>query len=66
MTPVVDVVLGILVLVLVLGETIHWNQPAGGVPVILGILISQGRLTPRRPDRSARHDADRRPQRTGP
>ncbi|MFC4015095.1 DMT family transporter [Nonomuraea purpurea] len=39
-TPVVGVVLGILVL----GETIHWNEPAGGVLVVLGILISQGRL----------------------
>ncbi|MET7331975.1 DMT family transporter [Nonomuraea sp. NPDC005650] len=61
-TPVVGVILGILVL----GETIHWNEPAGGLLVILGILISQGRLTPRRPGRSASHDADRRPERTSP
>ncbi|MFF4618426.1 hypothetical protein [Nonomuraea jabiensis] len=25
----------------VLGETLHWNEPADGVPAILGILISQ-------------------------
>ncbi|MFD1322713.1 DMT family transporter [Micromonospora sonneratiae] len=48
-TPVVGVILGILVL----GESLHWNEPAGGVLVILGILISQGRLTLRRPGRTA-------------
>ncbi|ALJ21148.1 DMT family transporter [Microbacterium sp. No. 7] len=36
--PVVGVVLGIVVL----GETITWNQPVGGAIAILGILVSQG------------------------
>ncbi len=38
-TPVVGVALGILVL----GETLHWNEPAGAVLVLLGVLLSQGR-----------------------
>ncbi|MFD1546407.1 DMT family transporter [Nonomuraea guangzhouensis] len=55
LTPIVGVVLGIAVL----GETIHWHEPAGAVLVILGILISQGRLVPRR-----RHPAPGHPLRT--
>lgn len=38
-TPVVGVALGILVL----GETLHWNEPAGAVLVLLGVLLAQGR-----------------------
>ena len=44
LTPLVGVVLGILVL----GEILHWNEPVGGVIVVLGILVSQGRLRLRR------------------
>jgi drug/metabolite transporter (DMT)-like permease len=44
LTPLVGVVLGILVL----GEVLHWNEPVGGVIVVLGILVSQGRLRIRR------------------
>ncbi len=39
-TPVVGVFLGILVL----GETLTWNEPAGAVVVLLGILLVQQRL----------------------
>ncbi len=38
LTPVVGVLLGMLVL----GETIHWHEPVGGGVVILGILLAQG------------------------
>lgn len=38
LTPIVGVALGMLVL----GETIHWHEPVGGVIVILGILLAQG------------------------
>lgn len=44
LTPVVGVVLGILVL----DEPLAWNQPAGAVLVVLGILAAHGRLSPRR------------------
>jgi len=37
LTPVVGVLLGMLVL----GETIHWHEPVGGAVVILGILLAQ-------------------------
>ena len=50
---VVNVVLGILIL----AETITWNQPVGGVITILGILISQQVITPdllRRRDSASR------------
>ncbi|MDJ0321226.1 DMT family transporter [Pseudarthrobacter sp. PS3-L1] len=40
LTPLVGVVLGIFVL----GEVLHWNEPVGGVVVVLGILTSQGKL----------------------
>ncbi len=43
-TPVVGVLLGILVL----GETLHWNEPVGALVVFLGIMLAQGRLTLRR------------------
>jgi drug/metabolite transporter (DMT)-like permease len=39
-TPVVGVVLGILLL----GETITWNEPVGALVVFLGILLAQDRL----------------------
>jgi drug/metabolite transporter (DMT)-like permease len=38
--PVVGVILGVLVL----SETLTWNEPAGAVIVVLGILIAQDRL----------------------
>jgi len=40
-TPLVGVVLGIAVL----GETLHWNEPVGGLLILAGVLISQGLLT---------------------
>lgn len=40
--PVVGVVLGIVVL----SEPLTWNEPAGGVIVILGILTAQNRQVP--------------------
>jgi len=39
-TPVVGVILGIAVL----GETISWNEPVGALVVFLGILLAQDRL----------------------
>lgn len=39
-TPVVGVVLGILIL----GETVTWNEPVGALIVFLGILLAQDRL----------------------
>lgn len=43
-TPVVGVALGILVL----GEQVSWNEPAGAIVVFLGILLAQDRLRMRR------------------
>jgi drug/metabolite transporter (DMT)-like permease len=40
LAPVVGVVLGVLLL----GETTHWYEPVGGAVVIAGIVISQGGL----------------------
>ncbi len=45
LTPLVGVVLGVVLL----GETVAWNQPAGALVVVLGIAISQDLLTRRRP-----------------
>lgn len=45
LTPVVGVLLGVLVL----GEPVSWNQPAGALLVVLGILAAHGRLRVRRP-----------------
>ncbi|WP_405640247.1 DMT family transporter [Streptomyces uncialis] len=45
LTPLVGVALGVTVL----GETLHWYEPAGAALVVLGILISQGRFTTPRP-----------------
>ncbi|GAA5016944.1 DMT family transporter [Streptomyces siamensis] len=56
LTPLVGVVLGVTVL----GESLHWNEPAGGALVILGILVSQGRLALRR--RQPRPDPAARPR----
>lgn len=54
LTPIGGVTLGVIVL----GETLHWNQVAGGTVVIIAILISQGRLrVPSRP-RSKRTDTE--------
>lgn len=39
-TPVVGVILGIVVL----GETLTWNEPAGALIVVLGILLVQQRI----------------------
>lgn len=39
-TPVVGVILGVLIL----GETITWNEPAGALVVFLGILLAQNRI----------------------
>ncbi|MDT0144150.1 DMT family transporter [Microbacterium sp. PRC9] len=47
-TPVVGVILGILIL----GETITWNEPIGALVVFLGILLAQDRLRARRADAS--------------
>ena len=41
--------------VLVLGEPLTWNEPVGAVVVLLGILVSQGRLTALRILLHARH-----------
>jgi drug/metabolite transporter (DMT)-like permease len=38
--PVVSTVLGVVVL----GETLHWNQPVGAAIMLAGIAFSQGRL----------------------
>ncbi|MBW9093662.1 DMT family transporter [Microbacterium jejuense] len=43
-TPVVGVVLGVLIL----GETVSWNEPVGALVVFLGILLAQDRLRLRR------------------
>jgi drug/metabolite transporter (DMT)-like permease len=43
-TPVVGVLLGVLVL----GETVSWNEPVGALVVFLGILLAQDRLRLRR------------------
>lgn len=47
-TPVVGVALGVIVL----GETVSWNEPVGAVIVFLGILLAQDRLRPRSRARS--------------
>lgn len=38
-TPVIGVLLGVVVL----GETLHWNEPLGAVIVLCGILLAQKR-----------------------
>ena len=44
LTPVVGVALGLIVL----GEPLSWNEPAGAIVVFLGILLAQDRLRFRR------------------
>lgn len=44
-TPLFAVAAGVLVL----GETVSWNEPVGGAVVLLGVAIAQGRI--RVPDR---------------
>jgi drug/metabolite transporter (DMT)-like permease len=39
-TPVVGVLLGVIVL----GETLSWNEPLGAVLVLVGILFAQRRI----------------------
>lgn len=48
LTPVVGVVLSVIVL----GETIHWYEPVGGAIVVAGIVVSQGGMPRRRPARA--------------
>jgi drug/metabolite transporter (DMT)-like permease len=45
LTPLVGVVLGVVLL----GETVTWNEPVGAAVVVLGIAISQDLLAPRGP-----------------
>jgi drug/metabolite transporter (DMT)-like permease len=42
-------VIATLVGVLILGEHLHWNQPVGAAVVLVGVAISQGALSRRRP-----------------
>lgn len=51
LTPVVGVVLGVLVL----GERIRWNEPVGGVVILLGIALASGVVRWRRPVRTPQH-----------
>lgn len=44
LTPVVGVALGLIVL----GEPLTWNEPAGAIVVFVGILLAQDRLRRRR------------------
>ena len=48
LTPVVGVLLGVLVL----GEPVSWNQPAGALLVVSGILAAHGKLSLRRSTRA--------------
>jgi drug/metabolite transporter (DMT)-like permease len=47
--PVVSTVLGVVVL----GETLHWNQAGGTLVLLLGIAVSQGRLRAVKPPAEA-------------
>ena len=47
-TPIVGVALGIVIL----GESVSWNEPAGAIVVFLGILLAQNRLRLRRSSRT--------------
>lgn len=42
LTPIIGVLLGVLVL----DEPVSWNQPAGAILVVLGILAAHGRPAP--------------------
>lgn len=52
-TPVVGVALGILIL----GETVTWNEPVGALAVFTGILLAQDRLRLRRATRPGERGA---------
>ncbi|MBT2501533.1 DMT family transporter [Curtobacterium sp. ISL-83] len=56
LTPVVGVVLGVLVL----GERVRWNEPVGGVVILVGIALASGLLSPDR-----RHPQVVLPERSG-
>lgn len=59
-TPVVGVALGILIL----GETVTWNEPVGALVVFLGILLAQDRVRlPRRNDEGTDAEASVPPPR---
>lgn len=47
--PVVGVALGMIVL----SEVLHWNEPVGGLIILVGVLVSQGRLRTLRRDRTS-------------
>ncbi len=51
LTPVVGVALGVLVL----SEPLTWNQPLGGVLVVLGVLVAQGRVRLQHPSLGRGH-----------
>jgi drug/metabolite transporter (DMT)-like permease len=48
LTPLVAIIVGALVL----GERITWNEPIGGVLVVLGAAVAQGVLARYRPARA--------------
>ena len=48
LTPLVAIILGALVL----GERVTWNEPIGGVLVVVGAAIAQGLLRRVRPARA--------------
>ena len=48
LTPLVAIIVGALVL----GERITWNEPIGGVLVVVGAAIAQGVLLRSRPARA--------------
>lgn len=50
LTPLVAAVVGVALL----GESVTWNQPVGGVVVLCGIALAQGRFAHRRKGRAAR------------
>jgi drug/metabolite transporter (DMT)-like permease len=60
-TPLVGVVLGVLIL----GEHLSWNEPAGALIVFLGILLAQDRLRPRRRNDEGTDAAASAPSPTG-
>lgn len=53
LNPVVSVTLGVIIL----SESVHWNEPIGALLVIGGILIGQERARPQR-RRSAHHPSE--------
>jgi drug/metabolite transporter (DMT)-like permease len=55
LTPLIGVALGVVVL----NESVSWNQPVGAAVVVLGIVISQNRLLPTMPSRRSRRPTKR-------